>query len=89
MRPRLDFLYLVGDWEIEKLGVDLNFNEEIKFLVKEIEHEYYKCELQKIGLEIKKCEAEENPALSGLVKKFQSISHKLYNLYEKEKNKKN
>jgi len=91
LRPRLDFLYLSGDYELEKTGADFNINKEIKFLIEEIEREHYKEILKKIGQEIKKCEAEESPNLNKLTEEFKNISKKLYELnkYEKEKSKKN
>ena len=91
LRPRLDFLYLSGDYELEKTGADFNINKEIKFLIEEIEREHYKEILKKIGQEIKKCEAEESPNLNKLTEEFKNITKKLYELnkYEKEKSKKN
>jgi len=91
LRPRLDFLYLSGDYELEKAGTDFDINKEIKFLIEEIKREHYKEILQKIGQEIKKCEAEEGPNLNKLTEEFKNISKKLYELnkYEKEKSKKN
>ncbi|MCX6813630.1 MAG: toprim domain-containing protein, partial [Candidatus Azambacteria bacterium] len=88
LRPRLDFLYLAGDYELEKAGTDFDIDKEIKFLIKEIEREHHKEILQKIGQEIKKCEAEESPNLNKLTKEFQNVSKKLYELneYKKEKN---
>lgn len=90
LRPRLDFLYLSGDYELEKAGTDFDINKEIKFLIEEIKREHYKEILQKIGQEIKKCEAEEGPNLNKLTEEFKNISKKLYGLnqYEEEKNKK-
>ncbi len=89
-RPRLDFLYLAGDYELEKVGADFDVGKEIKFVIEEIEREHYKEILQKIGQEIKKYEAEESPNLSKLTGEFKNISKKLYELnkYEKEKSKK-
>ena len=99
MRPRLDFLYLAGDYELEKAGADFNISKEIKFLIEEIEREHYKEILQKIGQEIKKCEAEESPDLNKLTEEFKNISKKLNDLSKnnsdleiygkKEKSKKN
>ena len=57
LRPRIDFLYLAGDYELEKAGADFEIDKEIKFVIEEIEREHYKEILQKIGQEIKKCEA--------------------------------
>jgi len=99
LRPRLDFLYLAGDHELEKGGADFNVNKEIKFLIEEIEREHYKEILQKIGQEIKKCEVAESPTrlndavgqdLNKLTEEFKNISKKLHELnkYEKEKSKK-
>ncbi len=84
LRPRLDFLYLAGDYELEKAGADFDAEKEIIFLVKEIEREYHKEILQKIGQEIKKCEVEESPNLNKLTEEFKNISNKLYKLYEKK-----
>ncbi len=91
LRPRLDFLYLSGDYELEKGGADFDIDKEIKFLIEEIKREHYKEILQKIGQEIKKCEAEESPNLNKLTEEFKNISKKLYGLnkYEEEKSKKN
>jgi len=105
LRPRLDFLYLAGDYELEKAGADFSIDKEIKFLIEEIEREHYKEILQKISQEIKKCEARpndarlndtveqaaESPNLNKLTVEFKNISKKLYELnkYEKEKSKKN
>ena len=89
LRPRLDFLYLAGDYELEKAGADFNISKEIKFLIEEIEREHYKEILQKIGQEIKKCEArlndtvgqaEESPDLNKLTEEFKNISKKLNDL---------
>ncbi len=94
LRPRLDFLYMAGDHELEKAGADFDIDKEIKFLIEEIKREYYKEILQKIGQEIKKCEARPNDAvgqdLNKLTEEFKNISKKLYELnkYEKEKSKK-
>ena len=87
LRPHLDFLYLAGDYELLKAEADFDVKKEIKFLIEEIEREHYKEILQKIGQEIKKCEAEEGPNLSKLTEEFKNISKKLYELnkYEKEK----
>ncbi len=84
LRPRLDFLYLAGDYELEKAGADFDAEKEIIFLVKEIEREHHKEILQKIGQEIKKCEVEESPNLNKLTEEFKNISNKLYKLYEKK-----
>lgn len=87
LRPRLDFLYLAGDYELLKVGADFNVGKEIKFLIKEIEKEHYKEILLKIGQEIKKGEArlndavgqaEESPNLNKLTREFKDISTKLY-----------
>ena len=91
LRPRLDFLYLVGDHELEKAGIDFDVDKEIKFLIEEIEREHYKETLQKIGQEIKQCEIRLNGPvgqdLNKLTEEFKNISKKLYELnkYEKEK----
>lgn len=79
LRPRLDFLYMLGDFEIGKAGPDFDLGKEISFLIKEIEKEHYKEMLIKIGLRIKKCEAE-NANTDNLTEEFQNISKKLFNL---------
>ena len=92
LRPRLDFLYLAGDYELEKSGADFDAEKEIIFLIKEIEREHHKEILQKIGQEIRKCEArpalagqaEESPNLNKLTEEFKNISNKLYKLNEKK-----
>jgi len=84
LRPHLDFLYLAGEYELEKVGDNFDIDKEIKFLIKEIEREHHRGTLQKIGQEIKKCEAEESPDLDKLTGEFQNISKKLYKLNEKE-----
>ncbi|MDP2945861.1 MAG: DNA primase [bacterium] len=92
LRPHLDFLYLAGDYELEKVGADFNVNNEIKFLIEEIEREHYKEILQKIGQEIKKCEvaAPEGGAagqdLNKLTEEFKNISKKLYILSKNNNN---
>ncbi len=88
LRPRLDFLYLAGDYELEKAGIDFDVGKEVTFLIKEIEREHQKEILQKIGQEIKKSEAEENPNLNKLTEEFQNTSNKLYKLNENKKEKK-
>ncbi|MDO8676103.1 MAG: DNA primase [Candidatus Azambacteria bacterium] len=57
LRPRLDFLYLAGDYEIEKSGPDFNPINEIKYLINDIEKEHYKEMLNKIEIAIKKNES--------------------------------
>lgn len=94
LRPRLDFLYLAGDYEFEKNDSDFNPIDEIRRLINDIEKEYYKETLNKIEIAIKKNESlsiienDGQVLLSGkdletLTKEFQNISNKLY-----EKNKK-
>ncbi len=81
-RSRLDFLYMLGDFELGKASSDFDLGKEIIFITKEIEREHYKESLLKIGVEIKKCEAEDSD-LDNLTKEFQNISKKLYQLNEK------
>ena len=94
LRPRLDFLYLAGDYEIEKAGSDFLIAEEIASLAKAIEEEHYKEKMRQIGMEIKKREARLNDAagqagedldLSELTNEFQNISNKLYKQNESKK----
>ncbi|MDO8743044.1 MAG: DNA primase [Candidatus Azambacteria bacterium] len=85
LRPRLDFLYLAGDYELEKTGENFDIDGEISHLVKEIEKEHHKERLFKINQEIKKYEAENNPNLNKLTEEFQIISTKLYGLNENKK----
>lgn len=87
LRPRLDFLYMLGDWEIQKAEPDFDIGREISFLIKEIKKEHYKEALIRIGLKIKKYEAE-NTSTDVLTDEFQNISKKLYHLNENEKEKK-
>lgn len=102
LRPRLDFLYMLGDFELSKANSDFDIGKEIIAVTKEIEREHYKESLMKIGFEIKKCEAaafeggEPRSAIAGseanldnLTKEFQNISKKLYQLNGNEKDKKN
>ncbi len=94
LRPRLDFLYLAGDYEIEKLGPGFNLDDEIKYLIRDIEKEHYKEALNKIEVAIKKNEnlsiiandslaSESGKNLETLTKEFQNISQKLLNLDKK------
>ncbi len=94
LRPRLDFLYLAGDYEFEKNDSGFNPIDEIGRLINDIEKEHYKETLNKIEIAIKKNESlsiienDGQALLSGknletLTKEFQNISNKLY-----EKNKK-
>ncbi|MDO8443559.1 MAG: DNA primase [Candidatus Azambacteria bacterium] len=85
LRPRLDFLYLAGDYEMEKADASFNIGEEVTLLIKEIERERHKESLQKIGQQIKKCEFEEGLDLNQLTEEFQNISNKLYKLDENKK----
>ncbi len=99
LRPRLDFLYMVGDYELLKTGADFNLDKEIKFLIEEIEREHYKEVLQKIGFEIKKCEAAapegggprpesgREANLNKLTEEFKNISKKLYILSKNQSGK--
>lgn len=100
-RSRLDFLYLLGDYEVGKAETGFDIGKEISFLAKEIEREHYKEMLFKIGQEIKKNEAaapeggEPRPATAGrevhlddLTKEFQNISIKLRNIETHGKEKK-
>ena len=88
LRPYLDFLFLMADYELEKSGPDFNIGEEVESLMKEIEKEHYKELKQKISQEIKKQENailisssgegfEENEKLTSLSKELQNISEKL------------
>ncbi|MBU2082315.1 DNA primase [Patescibacteria group bacterium] len=85
LRPRLDFLYLAGDYELEKADHDFDIGEEVKLLIKEIERERHKENLQKIGQQIRKCEAEEGLDMNQLMEEFQSVSNKLYKIDENKK----
>ena len=88
LRPRLDFLYLAGDYEMELSGADFNIDGEIIFLIKEIEREHHKENMQKISQAIKKCEAaapEDGSDINKLTEEFQNISKKLYKLNENKK----
>lgn len=95
LRPYLDFLFLMADYELEKGGPDFNIGEEVGFLIREIEKEHYKELKQKIGQEIKKQEntillsgsggaLEENEKLTALSKELQNISEKLNILSENQ-----
>lgn len=86
-RARLDFLYMLGDWELNKVSSDFDLGKEIIAVVKEIEREHHKESLLKIGIEIKKCEAS-GLNTDNLTKEFQNISKKLYQLNSNEKDKK-
>ncbi len=82
LRPRLDFLYMLGDFEFSKVGSDFDIGKEIIFITKEIEREHYKELLLKMGAEIKKYETDGlNP--DNLTKEFQNISKKLMDLSKK------
>ena len=85
LRPRLDFLYLAGDYELEKADINFDIGEEVKLLIKEIERERHKENLQKIGQQIRKCEAEEGLDMNQLTEEFQSVSNKLYKIDENKK----
>ena len=85
LRPRLDFLYLAGDYELEKTDANFNIDEEVKLLIKEIERERHKENLQKIGQQIRKCEAEEGLDMNQLTEEFQNVSSKLYKIDENKK----
>ncbi len=88
LRPRLDFLYLAGDYEMEKAEADFNIVAEIDFLIKEIEREHHKENLQKINQAIKKSETitpEGGSDMNKLTEEFQNISKKLYELNENKK----
>ena len=86
LRSRLDFLYLLGDYELSKAESDFDISKEINFLVKEIEREHHKEMLVRISHEIKKCESL-NAGTDDLTREFQNISIKLRNIetYGKEK----
>ena len=94
LRPRLDFLYLAGDYEFEKNDSDFNPINEIERLMSDIEKEHYKEMLNKIEVAIKKnenlsiIENDGQDSLSGknletLTKEFQNISNKLLDLSKK------
>ncbi|MDP2638982.1 MAG: DNA primase [Candidatus Azambacteria bacterium] len=83
LRPHLDFLYLTGDYELEKVGANFSIDKEIRFLIKEIERENYKEILQKIGQEVRQRETNPDFNIDKLTKEFQNISKKLYQLNEK------
>lgn len=85
LRSRLDFLYMLGDYELSKAESDFDIGKEINFLVKEIEREHYKESLLKIGHEIKKLEAL-NTSTENLTKEFQNISIKLNALSKNQSN---
>ena len=84
LRPRLDFLYLAGDYEMEKAGSDFLIDHEIISLLKAIKEEHYKEKMRQIGMEIKKREASMLD-LSELTNEFQNISNKLYKQNESKK----
>ncbi|MBI2446918.1 MAG: DNA primase [Parcubacteria group bacterium] len=86
-RSRLDFLYMLGDFELSKANSDFDLGKEVIFITKEIEREHYKESLLKIGNEISRCEANGSNSDS-MTNEFQNISKKLYQLNEKEKDKK-
>lgn len=86
-RSRLDFLYLLGDYELDRAGSDFDVSKEIAFMVKEIEREHYKELLVKIGNEIKNSEALGKNS-DNLTKEFQNISKRLHQLNSNEKTKK-
>ncbi|MFH1392962.1 MAG: DNA primase [Patescibacteria group bacterium] len=85
LRPRLDFLYLAGDYELEKADANFNIGDEVKLLIKEIERERHKESLQKIGQQIRKCEAEEGLDMNQLTEEFQNVTNKLYKIDENKK----
>jgi len=85
LRPRLDFLYLAGDYELEKADANFDIGGEVKLLIREIERERHKENLQKIGQKIRKCEAEDGPEIGKLTEEFQNVSSKLYKIDENEK----
>jgi len=92
LRPRLDFLCLAADYEMEKFGADFDVGSEIKFLIKEVEREYYKEKLNRIGLAIQnqenlsavQTEDDGGKGLEALTKEFQSISKKIHQINDKE-----
>jgi len=94
LRPRLDFLYLAGDYELEKADANFDIGDEVKLLIKEIERERHKESLQKIGQQIRKCEsrlngsvgqAEEGLDMNQLTDEFQNVTNKLYKIDENKK----
>ena len=87
LKPRLDFLHMLGDFELSKANSDFDIGKEIMAITKEIEREHYKESLLKIGFEIKKYEVD-NLSTDNLIKEFQNTSKKLYQLNGDEKGKK-
>lgn len=87
LRSRLDFLYLLSDYELDRTSPDFDVGAEISFVAKEIEKEYYKELLVKIGNEIKGSEALDKES-DKLSREFQNISKKLHQLNSNEKTKK-
>lgn len=87
LRSRLDFLYLLGDYETDRAGSDFDIGAEISFVAKEIEKEYCRELLVKIGNEIKSSEAMDKES-DNLSREFQNISKKLHQLNADEKTKK-
>lgn len=85
LRSRLDFLYLAGDYELEKADAGFDIGGEVTLLIKEIERERHKESLQKIGQQIRKCEHEEGSEMNKLTEEFQSVSNKLYEIDENKK----
>lgn len=92
LRPRLDFLYLAADYEIEKFGSNFDIGGEMSSLIMEIKKEHYREALSKIGQEIKKQESvlpvgggNGGENLETLTKKFQDIAKILLDL-SKDKN---
>ena len=92
LRPRLDFLYLAADYEIEKFGSNFDIGGEMSSLIMEIKKEHYRETLSKIGQEIKKQESvlpvgggNGGENLETLTKKFQDIAKILLDL-SKDKN---
>ncbi len=82
LRPRLDFLYMAGDYELEKFGKNFDIAGETEILISEIEKEHHKEILQKLEREIRACELSDSPNLLKLTEEFKNISKKFY---EKEK----
>ena len=87
VRSRLDFLYLLGDYEVGKAETNFDVGKEIGFLAKEIEREHYKEMLLKIGQEVKRHEVQ-NISTDDLTKEFQIISTKLNTLSKNQSNNK-
>ncbi|MBI4919941.1 DNA primase [Candidatus Azambacteria bacterium] len=78
LRPRIDFLYLAGDYELGKADADFDIGKEVEILTVGIKREHYKEALQKINWEIQREEMAGNSDLSKLTEEFKEISNKLH-----------